>query len=93
MPQIPDAADRDARNRRREGGIEEVATALRRPVRAPWRPPVLNLAVTFLVIALIAFVFGFGLLGTTAIGFAKIAFFVFLVLAIFSFFRRRPRSV
>jgi uncharacterized membrane protein YtjA (UPF0391 family) len=53
----------------------------------------LSLAVTFLLVALIAFVFGFGLLGTTAIGFAKIAFFVFLVLAVLSFFRGRTRAV
>ncbi len=53
----------------------------------------LNLAVTFLVIALIAFVFGFGLLGATAIGFAKIAFFVFLILAVLSFFRGRGSRV
>jgi len=50
---------------------------------------VLNLAVLFLIIALIASVFGFGLLGATAIGFAKILFFVFLVLAVLSFFRGR----
>jgi uncharacterized membrane protein YtjA (UPF0391 family) len=53
----------------------------------------LNLAVTFLLIALVAFVFGFGLLGTTAVGFAKIAFFVFLVLAVVSFFRGRTRAL
>ena len=53
----------------------------------------LNLAVTFLVIALIAFVFGFGMLGATAIGFAKILFFVFLVMAVLSFFRGRGSRV
>ena len=53
----------------------------------------LNLAVTFLVIALIAFVFGFGMLGATAMGFAKILFFVFLVLAVLSFFRGRGSRV
>lgn len=53
----------------------------------------LNLAVTFLIIALIAFVFGFGMLGATAIGFAKILFFVFLVLAVLSFFRGRGTRV
>ena len=56
-------------------------------------PLVLNLAVTFLVIALIAFVFGFGMLGATAIGFAKILFFVFLVMAVLSFFRGRGSRV
>lgn len=53
----------------------------------------LNLAVTFLIIALIAFVFGFGMLGATAIGFAKILFFVFLVLAVISFLRGRGSRV
>lgn len=53
----------------------------------------LNLAVTFLVIALIAFVFGFGVLGATAIGFAKILFIFFLVLAVLSFFRGRGRRI
>ena len=53
----------------------------------------LNLAVTFLVIALIAFIFGFGLLGATAIELAKIVFVVFLVLSVISFFRGRGTRV
>ena len=53
----------------------------------------LNLAVLFLVIALVAFIFGFGVLGATAIGFAKILFFVFLILAVLSFFRRGATRV
>ncbi len=53
----------------------------------------LNLALAFLVIAFVAFIFGFGMLGATAIGFAKILFFVFLVLAVLSFFRSRGRPV
>ena len=44
----------------------------------------LNWAVTFLVIALIAAVLGFGGIAGAAIGFAKILFFVFLVLFIVS---------
>jgi uncharacterized membrane protein YtjA (UPF0391 family) len=40
----------------------------------------LNWALGFLVIAVIAAVFGFGGIAGTAVGFAKILFFVFLVL-------------
>ncbi|QDU80031.1 hypothetical protein Pla110_17530 [Polystyrenella longa] len=43
-----------------------------------------NLAVAFLLIALIAGLFGFGLVGGTAYAAAKICFFVFLVLAVIS---------
>lgn len=44
----------------------------------------LHWAITFLLIALLAGVFGFGLVGGMAYGAAKICFFVFLVLAIMS---------
>lgn len=44
----------------------------------------LGYALTFLVIALIAFAMGFGLVGGMAYGAAKICFFVFLVLAVLS---------
>jgi uncharacterized membrane protein YtjA (UPF0391 family) len=54
---------------------------------------VINVIVLLLILALVAGVFGFGLLGATAIGFAKILFFVFLVLLVISFFARRGRSV
>jgi len=49
-------------------------------------------AITFLVIALIAAVLGFGVLAGTAMEIAKILFFVFIVLFILSFFmgRRTP---
>jgi uncharacterized membrane protein YtjA (UPF0391 family) len=52
----------------------------------------LGWALTFLIIALVAGVFGFGLLGATALGIAKILFFIFLVLFIISlvFGRRAP---
>lgn len=52
----------------------------------------LNWAVTFLVIALIAAVLGFGVLAGTAMEIAKILFLVFLVLFVLSFFmgRRSP---
>ncbi len=44
----------------------------------------LSYAVTFLVIALIAAVLGFGGIAGTAVGIAKILFFVFLVLFLVS---------
>lgn len=52
----------------------------------------LDWAITFLVIALIAAVLGFGVLAGTAMEIAKILFFVFIVLFIISFFmgRRGP---
>jgi uncharacterized membrane protein YtjA (UPF0391 family) len=40
----------------------------------------LNLAVTLLIIALVAAVFGFGGIATAAVGLAKIIFFVAIVL-------------
>ena len=49
-------------------------------------------AAVFFVIALLAAIFGFGGLAASAAGFAKILFFVFLVLALVSFLfgRRSP---
>ncbi|MCA9034866.1 MAG: DUF1328 domain-containing protein [Planctomycetaceae bacterium] len=44
----------------------------------------LSWALTFIVIALLAGLFGFGLVGGMAYTAAKICFFVFLVLAILS---------
>ena len=53
----------------------------------------LSWAITFLVIALIAALLGFTSIAGTAIGFAKIVFFVFLVLFVVSLLmgRRVPR--
>jgi uncharacterized membrane protein YtjA (UPF0391 family) len=45
----------------------------------------LHYAVVFFVIALIAALFGFGGIAASAVGIAKILFFVFAVLAIASF--------
>lgn len=45
----------------------------------------LHYAVVFLVIALIAALFGFGGIAAGAVSIAKILFFVFLILAIASF--------
>jgi len=53
----------------------------------------LNWAITFLVIALIAGVLGFGGIAGTAAGFAKIVFFVALVLMLLSFLRGRTSGV
>jgi uncharacterized membrane protein YtjA (UPF0391 family) len=44
----------------------------------------LSWAITFLLIALLAGLFGFGLVGGMAYGAAKICFFVFLILAVVS---------
>lgn len=48
----------------------------------------LHYAVVFLVIALIAGIFGFGFIAGTAAGIAKILFVVFLILAVISFLTR-----
>ena len=45
----------------------------------------LHYAVVFLVIALIAAVFGFGGIAAGAVGIAKILFFVFVIMAIATF--------
>lgn len=45
----------------------------------------LHYAVVFLVIALIAALFGFGGIAASAVGIAKILFVVFLILAVASF--------
>ena len=64
------------------------------PVPKPGRKGriMLNAAVLFLIIALVAAVLGFGGIAGTAAGIAKILFFVFLVLALISFLsgRRTP---
>jgi uncharacterized membrane protein YtjA (UPF0391 family) len=52
----------------------------------------LGWSMTFLVVALIAAVFGFGLIASTAAGIAKILFVVFLVLFVASIVMGRGRS-
>jgi uncharacterized membrane protein YtjA (UPF0391 family) len=49
------------------------------------RVAMLHYAVVFMVIALIAAVFGFGGIAASAVGIAKVLFMVFLVLAVASF--------
>lgn len=52
----------------------------------------LSWSITFLVVALIAALLGFGGIAGTAVGIAKILFFVFLILFIISLVMgRRPR--
>ena len=53
----------------------------------------LSWALTFLVVALIAAVLGFGIIAGTAASIAKILFFVFLVLFVVSFLRGRRTVV
>lgn len=52
----------------------------------------LRAALAFLLIALIAGVFGFGLIASFTFEAAKILFFVFLVLAVLSFLANAGRS-
>ncbi|MCR9199911.1 MAG: DUF1328 domain-containing protein [Planctomycetaceae bacterium] len=53
----------------------------------------LSYALTFFAIALIAGLFGFGLVGGMAYGIAKLFFFAFLVLAVISLFRGRSARI
>ena len=71
--------------------IRRTCTATSTP-KAPLT--MLSWAITFLIIALIAALLGFTSIAGTAIGFAKIIFFVFLVLFVVSLImgRRMPRA-
>lgn len=52
----------------------------------------LTWSIVFLIIAIVAALFGFTGIAGTAVGFAKILFFIFLVLFVISLFLgRRPR--
>ena len=53
----------------------------------------LNWALTFLVIALIAAVFGFGGIAVASAGLAKLCFFIFLVLFVVSLVAHSVRRV
>jgi uncharacterized membrane protein YtjA (UPF0391 family) len=54
----------------------------------------LSWAIFFLVLALVAALFGFGVIASAAVGIAKILFFVFLVLFIVALILgRRPRAI
>ncbi len=49
-------------------------------------------SITFLIIALVAAIFGFGGIAANAAYFAKILFFVALIFAVFSFLRGRRNN-
>ena len=53
----------------------------------------LHYAVVFLIIALIAALFGFGVIASAAAGIAKILFFVFLVLFLVSLLMGRRAQI
>ena len=61
-------------------------------VRKEQQNTMLSWAITFLIIAIIAAILGFGGIAGTAVGIAKVLFFVFLVLFVVSllFGRRTP---
>jgi uncharacterized membrane protein YtjA (UPF0391 family) len=63
-----------------------------RRARVTKDPAMLYWAAVFFVIALLAAVFGFGGIAASAVGVAKVLFFVFLILAVVSliFGRRVP---
>jgi uncharacterized membrane protein YtjA (UPF0391 family) len=52
----------------------------------------LRLALLFLVVAIIAALFGFGMVAGVAYGAAKILFFIFIVLAVLAFIGGALRS-
>jgi len=52
----------------------------------------LSYAVTFLIIAIIAGILGFGVIAGTAAYIARVLFLIFLVLFIFSFIRGRKSN-
>jgi uncharacterized membrane protein YtjA (UPF0391 family) len=58
---------------------------------AKQNPPMLNYAIIFLIIAILAGVLGFGVVAGTAATIAKVLFVVFLVLFLFSLFTGRRR--
>jgi uncharacterized membrane protein YtjA (UPF0391 family) len=60
-------------------------------VRRNERTNMLSWAITFLVIAIIAAVLGFGGIAGTAVGIAKILFFIFLVLFVVALLFGRGR--
>jgi uncharacterized membrane protein YtjA (UPF0391 family) len=85
VPSYASAADRpihSASAQRQTAAIVAVPSAL--PASA-LENLMLHYAVIFLVIALIAAVFGFGGIAAGAVGIAKVLFVVFLIMAVVSF--------
>ena len=80
----PAAAIRTPRTRRQDPG--RVPTGARRPIRATFKRglTMLYYAVVFLIVALIAALFGFGGIAVGAVEIAKMLFFIFLLLFVVS---------
>jgi uncharacterized membrane protein YtjA (UPF0391 family) len=53
----------------------------------------LHWAIVFFVVALVAALFGFGGIAASAVGIAKVLFFLFLVLAVVAFLFGRRASI
>lgn len=70
------------RDRKNAGGTRDVSQ--RFPNVTKWKYVMLNWAVTFLVIALLAALFGFAGIVGAAVGIAKLLFFIFIALFAFS---------
>jgi uncharacterized membrane protein YtjA (UPF0391 family) len=93
MPAAPDRPHRPLGGARTasKGHGRLAATAPGRTPN-PRRRHMLGWAITFLIVALVAALFGFGVIASTAASIAKILFFVFLVLFLIALVlgRRRP---
>jgi uncharacterized membrane protein YtjA (UPF0391 family) len=77
-------------------GAARIGTSLapRRPLNETLEACVLSWALVFLVLSLVAAVFGFGGIAASAAGVAKFLFFLFLVLFVLSLaLRRRPSQL
>lgn len=64
--------------------VLDVPSWVTKPVDNPKEEPMLYYALVFLVVALIAGLFGFGFIAVAAAGVAKILFFIFLVMFVVS---------
>lgn len=75
-----------------QAGVVQTDHAMRRNAPFPKEKIMLGWAVTFLVIALIAAVLGFGGIAGTSAGIAQILFFIFIVLFVVSLIFRAVRG-
>lgn len=83
----PDLSQAHARVKTLKASQHIAASCQRHGPRGPatWSFAMLHYAVVFFIIALIAALFGFGGIAASAVGIAKILFFVFAILAVASF--------
>jgi uncharacterized membrane protein YtjA (UPF0391 family) len=70
-----------------------VRPELARPIRNRREPAMLSASITFLIIAIVAAILGFGFIAGTAASIAKILFVVFLILFLVSLVTGRKRSL